>query len=726
VIGIEVMKLRELLRRQAIYLVLLLLLLVAVLATVGKRSLQKYRLKRAEEAPHIGDWVYVSVEKSNPLFRFSGRPGKWDSSDSVGDKVKYQLGEGEGKAEVITVPREIPLHRCPPLQGGIDDPFMGTIRIWRGSELNSLDQQADHEAKVGDRVTVEIKDLDRWLFTQLDFGRLKSELNDLPTHLEDLVKGAVETRRSVDLLRGINKVNYTLRRALRDDTSTPEARKNAWQDLIRLIDGDNVLRRIKDKMPAQLVGDEPTLENIYKLERQFLPIKVWSQAFTERRFKQLTLTLNGIALVGVTPQNDYNGAEIEHEKRPSFEKDLYQWARFVLERKEIDAKATDRANEVAKANESAWFKLVGKPALSLPCNVTLRLPEEGLELPTKITVAAAHPDCQFYLIGIEQWRFLATVLLFFLILWFLVWLARTTDILRDSSGRVRPDGIEPVSLGRTQMAFWFILTVGAWAFLWVTTGNHDTINDTCLILLGIGSGTALGAALIESTGTKFLVTSPLDRPRDKIKTDIADAILVRLQKLSSLIRDYPVQTRKQFIAVLRKIKKEETRDKRGANKPLDELLNKLQTEWNLEEETTKEGVEEAISALARELKPARKNGREEKGAPAEPLTEVEVLGGELELLGAQQAAFRKMPDKVWKRLFADWLGESSTTKYSFHRFQMLAWTLMLGFVFVIKVSADRAMPEFNAMTLGLLGISAGTYLGFKFPAARKEEVAKTG
>ena len=120
---------------------------------------------------------------------------------------------------------------------------------------------------------------------------------------------------------------------------------------------------------------------------------------------------------------------------------------------------------LAKANENAWFKLVGKPALSLPCSVTLRLPEEGLELPTKITIAATDPDCQFYLIGIEQWRFLATIVLFFLILWFLVWLARTTDILRDSSGRVRADGLEPVSLGRTQMAFWFILTVGAWAFL---------------------------------------------------------------------------------------------------------------------------------------------------------------------------------------------------------------------------------------------------------------------
>ena len=83
-----------------------------------------------------------------------------------------------------------------------------------------------------------------------------------------------------------------------------------------------------------------------------------------------------------------------------------------------------------------------------------------------------------------------------------------------------------------------------------------------------------------------------------------------------------------------------------------------------------------------------------------------------------------MPDTPWKRLFADWLCEGASEKYSFHRFQMLAWTLLLGFVFVAKVLSDRTMPEFNAMTLALLGLSAGTYLGFKLPAAKSEGTEK--
>jgi hypothetical protein len=54
---------------------------------------------------------------------------------------------------------------------------------------------------------------------------------------------------------------------------------------------------------------------------------------------------------------------------------------------------------------------------------------------------------------------------------------------------------------------------------------------------------------------------------------------------------------------------------------------------------------------------------------------------------------------------------------------MLAWTMLLGFIFVAKVLDDRTMPEFSPMTLALLGISAGTYLGFKIPGAGKEEPA---
>ncbi len=53
--------------------------------------------------------------------------------------------------------------------------------------------------------------------------------------------------------------------------------------------------------------------------------------------------------------------------------------------------------------------------------------------------------------------------------------------------------------------------------------------------------------------------------------------------------------------------------------------------------------------------------------------------------------------------------------YSFHRFQIFAWTIVLGIIFVSSVYNNLSMPEFSTTLLGLMGISSGTYIGFKFP-----------
>jgi hypothetical protein len=58
---------------------------------------------------------------------------------------------------------------------------------------------------------------------------------------------------------------------------------------------------------------------------------------------------------------------------------------------------------------------------------------------------------------------------------------------------------------------------------------------------------------------------------------------------------------------------------------------------------------------------------------------------------------------------------SDASGYSFHRFQIFAWTIVLGIMFVSTVYNNLTMPEFSATLLGLMGISSGTYIGFKFP-----------
>ncbi len=63
----------------------------------------------------------------------------------------------------------------------------------------------------------------------------------------------------------------------------------------------------------------------------------------------------------------------------------------------------------------------------------------------------------------------------------------------------------------------------------------------------------------------------------------------------------------------------------------------------------------------------------------------------------------------WRDIYDDGNG------MSIHRMQVVAWTVILGAVFVRSVAQTMSMPEFPETLLLLLGISNGIYLGFKVP-----------
>jgi len=72
--------------------------------------------------------------------------------------------------------------------------------------------------------------------------------------------------------------------------------------------------------------------------------------------------------------------------------------------------------------------------------------------------------------------------------------AMWTDMLRDGPAI---DGVrQPYSLARSQMAWWFFLTVVSYSFIWLITGDRDTIPPSLLGLMGISAATALVAAAI--------------------------------------------------------------------------------------------------------------------------------------------------------------------------------------------------------------------------------------
>ncbi len=66
-----------------------------------------------------------------------------------------------------------------------------------------------------------------------------------------------------------------------------------------------------------------------------------------------------------------------------------------------------------------------------------------------------------------------------------------------------------------------------------------------------------------------------------------------------------------------------------------------------------------------------------------------------------------------KSFFKDLVSDS--TGVSLHRFQIAVWTLVLSIFFVYSVWSTLKMPDFNETLLALMGISSGTYIGFKIP-----------
>jgi hypothetical protein len=71
------------------------------------------------------------------------------------------------------------------------------------------------------------------------------------------------------------------------------------------------------------------------------------------------------------------------------------------------------------------------------------------------------------------------------------------------------------------------------------------------------------------------------------------------------------------------------------------------------------------------------------------------------------------PTPVSRGWLRDILSDS-TGAIVLHRLQVVLWTLVLGIMLVVAVMTSLTMPTFNTTLVTLMGISSGTYVGFKF------------
>lgn len=83
-----------------------------------------------------------------------------------------------------------------------------------------------------------------------------------------------------------------------------------------------------------------------------------------------------------------------------------------------------------------------------------------------------------------------------------VWANWTGGMLRDRTPDAATDPSPPFSLGRTQMAFWLLLTVSTFLYLWLVSGQFaHVITIDVLALLGLSAVSGLSARAIEVQAT---------------------------------------------------------------------------------------------------------------------------------------------------------------------------------------------------------------------------------
>ncbi len=211
-----------------------------------------------------------------------------------------------------------------------------------------------------------------------------------------------------------------------------------------------------------------------------------------------------------------------------------------------------------------------------------------------------------------------------------IWLGKSSDMLRDAEptdfggAKPSPNGEyrRPYSLAQSQMTWWFCIVLGSFVCIALGKffGGHldnlsNILTEQSLILMGIGTGTALGATIIEQ------VKQPAAGDPPKTTLDKFKAVLTAIKALQDAGQPIPAEMIKN-------------RDDLAAKLASQNFFNDI-------------------------------------------LTDVDGI--------------------------------------SLHRFQSMIWTVIIGVAFLVVVFTSGAMPKLDALVLAVLGISAGTYLGFKVP-----------
>jgi len=261
------------------------------------------------------------------------------------------------------------------------------------------------------------------------------------------------------------------------------------------------------------------------------------------------------------------------------------------------------------------------------------------------------------LIRIKEGRFYVFVIMCIMTIVLFFGLAWKTDIIRDTGPQPGGNNTKgkpnrkTFSLARTQMAFWFFTIIIGYVFIWMVTSDISSLTTGVLGLMGISAVTGLGSAVVDSSKH----SEKKNQLRVLKETNKNDEL--KVEKINSEISNFRA------------------------------VINATPVPANLDEQNAKLAAKEADLSMKREKINQGKQMIKELDAKAKPAASENFI----------------------KDILSDDNG------ISFHRFQIFVWTIVLIIIFLTRVYDILAMPTFDGTLLALMGISSGTYIGFKLP-----------
>lgn len=142
------------------------------------------------------------------------------------------------------------------------------------------------------------------------------------------------------------------------------------------------------------------------------------------------------------------------------------------------------------ATKRVWKDLFHEPVLTRPVSLSVGLENQ----PMFDSVFDYDHQIPLTIIPLA-WGIVSLVVIVLTLVVF-TYLAKSTNLIRDPRPTTEPLAYRPYSLGRAQMAFWFLLISVCYVSLWLITGEYDTIGRSQFVLAIISSVTAVGSHLV--------------------------------------------------------------------------------------------------------------------------------------------------------------------------------------------------------------------------------------